>query len=262
MGVDSMRTMAERRVSDELIERWIRGDRSAAEEIYRRYYRRAWKFGLAITHREVEADDLAQEAIAHGLDVVRDPSRRPEKFTGWLLGVVKFLAWRKPKAGPLPVELSMEDTRHGRPSGVIVGAEMSGLLARAMATLGRDERKLIEQRHVQGISRANLAVLSGCSLDTIDRRLKTAMTHLREFLSGHFTTMVLAGDTPTMDRILRLRPSFRTAFLARHVEGLSAEKAAAKLGIPVETLRERLTYAYESLGCTERSDFTPLRRPV
>jgi RNA polymerase sigma factor (sigma-70 family) len=253
-----------RRVSDELIERWIRGDRDAAEEIYRRYYKRAWKFGLAITHREVDADDLAQEAIAHGLDVVRDPSRRPEKFTGWLLGVVKFLAWRKPRrrTGPIPADLPMEDTRHGRPTGLLAGAETAGLLSRALETLDRDERSLIEQRFVQGVTRPRLAERAGCSIDTIDRRLKTAMTRLREFLSGHFTTMVLAGDTPTMDRILRLRPSFRAAFLARHVEGLSAEKAAAKLGIPLDTLRERLKFAYETLGCSERSDFAPLRRPV
>jgi len=250
--------------SDELIERWIRGDRDAARELYERYFKRAWKFGLSITHQEVEADELAQEAIAHGLDVVRDAKRRPAKFTGWLLGVVKHLAWRRVgrRAKPLPDEPELEDTRHGRPSGAMVDAEMSGLLGRALAALPAGDRRLVQERCVRGRPRAELAEELGCSLDTIDRRLKSAMTRLRAFLSGHFTTMVLSGPAPTMDRVLALRPSFRSAFLARHVEGLTAEKAAEKLGIPVVTLEERLRYAYETLGCTERTDFAPLRRPV
>lgn len=253
-----------RTTSDELIERWIRGDRDAAKEIYERYYKRAWKFGLAITHQEIEAEELAQAAIAHGLDVVRDATRRPAKFTGWLLGVVKHLAWRRSgrRSQPLPVELSLEDTRHRRPSGAIIESEMGGLLGRALSLLTQGDRLLVEERYGRGISRGDLARRLGCSLDTIDRRLKNAVTRLREFLSGHFTTMVLAGETPTMDRVLKLRPSFRSAFLARHVEGLTAEKAAIKLGIPVATLEERLRFAYESLGCTERTDFAKLRRPV
>ncbi len=253
-----------RPTSDELIERWIRGDREAGRQLNDLYYRRAWKFGFAITRQEVEADELAQQAIAHGLEIVRDSTRRPAKFTGWLLGVVKHLAWRQTgrRPRPLPVELTLEDTRHGRPSRAIIDAEMAGLLNRALAALPGPERSLVEERHVRGTPRAEIARRLGCSLDTVDRRLKSAMTRLRTFLSGHFTTMILAGDAPTMDRVLQLRPSFRSAFLARHVEGLTAEKAAIKLGIPVATLEERLLYAYESLGCSEHTDFAPLRRPV
>jgi RNA polymerase sigma factor (sigma-70 family) len=253
-----------RATSDELIERWIRGDREAALEIYDAYFKRAWKFGYAITRQEIEADDLAQEAIAHGLDIVRDKARRPAKFTGWLLGVVKHLAWRRVgrRPRPLPVELTLEDTRHGRPSKVIVEAEMSGLLDRALAALSVADRSLVEDRLVRKLPRGDIARRLGCSLDTVDRRLRMAVMRLRAFLSGHFTTMVLAGEAPTMDRVLKLRPSFRSAFLARHVEGLTAEKAAIKLGIPVATLEERLRFAYESLGCSAATDFAPLRRPV
>src|SRR5262245_7259004 len=138
------------------------------------YFRRAWKFGLAITHREIDADDLAAEAIAHGLDVVRDPSRRPAKFTGWLLGVVKHLAWRRGgrRNQPLPVELKMEDTRHGRPSGAVIESEMAGVLSRAMAALTADERDLVEERCIRGTSRQDLARRLQCSIDTIDRRVK------------------------------------------------------------------------------------------
>lgn len=250
--------------SDDLIERWIRGDRQAAEQLFDRYFKRAWKFGLAITRQEVEAEELAQAAIAHGLDVVRDPERRPQKFTGWLLGVVKHLAWRKEgrRPRPLPVELSLEDTRHGRPSGAIVNSEMAALLARAMSTLPPGERALVEHRLLGGLSRTEAARKLGCSIDTIDRRMRSAMARLRAFLSGHFTTMILAGDAPSMDQVLRLRPSFRAAFLARHVEGLPLEKAAAKLGVPIATLEERLRFAYECLGCSAHTDFAALRRPV
>jgi RNA polymerase sigma-70 factor (ECF subfamily) len=250
--------------SDELIERWIRGDREAAREIYEKYFRRAWKFGLAITRQEVEAEELAQEAIAHGLDVVRDSTRRPEKFTGWLLGIVKHMAWRKAgrRAQPLPLELALEDTRHGRPSVAMVDAEMTSLMRRALGLLSDGDRRLVEERFVRGTGRAEICRKLGCSLDTVDRRLKMAVARMRDFLSGHFTTLVLTGNAPTMDQVLALRPSFRAAFLARHVEGLTAGKAAEKLGIPVATLEERLRFAYESLGCSDRTNFATLRRPV
>ena len=259
-----MRSMTTRETSGELIERWIRGDREAARRIHDLYYRKAWKFGLSILGQETEADDLAAEAIAHGLDVVRDPSRRPAKFTGWLLGVVKHMAWRRAerRGQALPIEPKLEDTRHGRPSGAIIESEMAGVLKRALAGLTPDERSLVHEKVVRGTPRLELARRLGCSIDTIDRRFKLAIARLRSFLSGHFTTLVLTGPAPTMERVLTLRPSFRSAFLTRHVEGLDADAAAAKLGIPVATLEERLQYAYDSLGCTERTDFASLRRPV
>jgi len=264
MKGDTMPNSMTKATSDELIERWIQGDREAAREIYDRYYRRALKFGMSITRREVEAEDLAQEAIAHGLDVVRDSERRPAKFTGWLLGVVKHLAWRRSdkRGQPLPADVTLEDTRHGRPSGAIVDAEMNGMLARALSKLPAAERRVMEVRFLEGLSRAQAAESLNCSLDTIDRRTRLAVARLRDSLSGHFTTMILAGPAPSMERVMELRPSFRAAFLARHVEGLSAEKAARKLGIPVATLEERLRYAYDTLGCSETSDFAALRRPV
>jgi RNA polymerase sigma-70 factor (ECF subfamily) len=259
-----MRHVTKSKSSDELIERWIKGDRDAARELFEVYHKKAWKFGLAITRQEVEADDLAAEAIAHGLEVVRDPARRPAKFTGWLLGVVKHLAWRRAgrRGQTLPAEMRLEDTRHGRPSGVMMESEMAGLLERALAGLAPADRSLVEARFVRKTPRLDLARRLGCSIDTIDRRIKMAVARLRSFLSGHFTTLVLAGPAPTMERVLALRPSFRAAFLARHIDGLDADAAAAKLGVPVSTLEERLLYAYESLGCTERTDFAPLRRPV
>ncbi|HTF58098.1 MAG TPA: sigma-70 family RNA polymerase sigma factor [Planctomycetota bacterium] len=250
--------------SSELIERWIGGDREAARQIFDKYYRRAWKFGLSITKREVEADELAQAALAHGLEVVRDATRRPARFTGWLLGVVKHLAWRRTDRHrqPLPGETRLEDTRHGRPSGPMIEKEMAALVTRALEALPGDEREIVEERFIRGTARGEIAKRIGCSVDTVDRRLKSATARLRAFLSGHFTTMILSGAAPTLERVMELRPSFRAAFLARHVDGLSAENAAAKLGIPPATLEERLQYAYQILGCTERSDFSALRRPV
>ena len=120
----------------------------------------------------------------------------------------------------------------------------------------------MEVRFLGGLTRAAAAQKLNCSLDTIDRRTKLAVARLRDSLSGHFTTMILAGPAPTLERVMELRPSFRAAFLARHVEGLSAGKAAQKLGIPVATLEERLRYAYDLLGCAETTDFAALRRPV
>lgn len=246
--------------TDELIERWMRGDRDAGQALYDRYYRRAMKFGMALTRREMDAEDLAQEAIAAGLEAVRE-GKRPAQFTGWLLGVVKHVAWKRNRndARKRPEDPRTPDRRAARASRVLIEREMSELLERALGTLTEEERDLLKERVLESAPREEIARKRNCSLDTVDRKIARATAKLREQLSGHFTTLVLSGRPPTRREVQALRPSFREAFLLHHVEGLPIPDVAARLGIPEETVHERLKYAYHRLRCGPAADFSGLR---
>lgn len=249
--------------TDALIERWISGDAAAAEEIYHRYYRRAWRFGLALTRRVLDADEIAHEAAALGLEVLRD-SRRPEKLTGWILGVVRRKALTRGRAGG--AELAREDLHADpdslRPSQVLVRDEMKRVLSGALDALSREERELVKLRFAGGNDREAIAGEMGISVDTLDRRISKVLLKLRAELSGHFTSLVIAPPGPTREAVDALRPSFRQVILMRHVEELEVPEMARRLNVPEVTVRERLAYAYQQLRCTAGSDFGALRRPI
>ena len=245
-----------------LLERWIRGDREAAAEIYRRYYKKAWRFGLALTKREVEAEELAQEAIAAGLEVLRD-GKRPDRFTGWLLGIVKHLAWRENgRAEPLPADAIVGDPDGPAPAGGLIQEEMNAVLQGALQDLPEEDRSLVLRRVLERTPREDLARELNCSSDTIDRRVNRCLALLRDRLSGHFTTLVVRFPAPSLAQVNGLRPAFRQAFVMRHLEDLPVEEIAARLAVPVGTVEERLAYAYQVLRCTAGTDFSSLKRPV
>ena len=58
-----------------------------------------------------------------------------------------------------------------------------------------------------------------------------------------------------LDQVVALRPLVREPVVLRHLEGLSEEAPARRLGVPAATLRARLRSAYELLGGEDTPDF-------
>ena len=88
--------MAEPEVS-EVVLRAQKGDRQAVEALVRRFLRPAYLVALSVVRIPVEAEDLAQEAVAmamHQLQSCRDPAR----FAGWLMSNVRNRALNRIEA--------------------------------------------------------------------------------------------------------------------------------------------------------------------
>lgn len=88
--------MAEPEVS-EVVLRAQKGERQAVEALVRRYLRPAYLVALSVVRIPVEAEDLAQEAVAMAmqqLDTCRDPAR----FPGWLMSNVRNRALNRLEA--------------------------------------------------------------------------------------------------------------------------------------------------------------------
>lgn len=251
---------------DELLARWVAGDAQAGHALYRRYYTRAWRFALKITGRESEADELAQHALASGLEGLQQ-GRRPDRLTRWILGIVHHGAlrgWtrerRDKEARPrLPAAAGRS------PHTQAVRAEMARLLEEALARLSEEDRRLLELRVERALRRPEAAERLGLPPATMDRRLAKVFATLREALSRHFTTLVLPRAlaaprrTVGLKEIERLRPSFRRVVELCHLEGRSVEEAARTLAVPAETVRLRLQYAHETLKCSAEDDFEAAR---
>lgn len=246
---------------NDLIERWASGDPAAAEELYRRYYARVREFAVKRGLPLADADDVAQDALLAGLEGIRE-GKRPQRLTGWLLGIARHLSFRRrrPRA-----EEDMESLARAT-SGArteLVRREMGELLARTIRELPPAQREVMELVHKAGLSRKEAAERLNLSMVTVHARCERAYARLRTALAEHFTTLVAPRPgrrTPTWADIRKLRPAFRAAIETRHLEGLSEAEAAAKLGIPEAALQARLEGAYELLGCGEEADWSGARR--
>ncbi len=245
---------------DDLIAKWVAGDEAAAEALYRTYFIRVRDFMERRGTAAADADDLAQEALIAGLDGLKSGTR-PAKLTAWLYGIAKNLAKNRTRLY-LDDDLDPEDPSARTSRSLVIRREMKDFLDRSLRTLPPAEREIIELSHRQGLSRKEIADRLEIAEDAVHARFKRAHGRLREALSRRFTTLVasrLKREAIALADVEALRPGFRSAVTAVHLEGLSPDQAALKLGVPLATLRARLRSAYEILGYDEAPDFGKAR---
>lgn len=230
-----------------ILDRWVAGDSKAGDELYRLYVERVRRFALAVTRRELDADEIAHEALAEGLEGLKT-GPRPDKFTAWIFGVVKNMARRRSRGGrpgTLPASDLLEGGRRPGPKTRLLTKEMDELLDRTMEELPADQREVVRLRFRKGLKREEIAEREGVTIEAIDKRVDRAFERMRQALSRHFTTLVL--PSPPGDAS-RLRPSFREVYTLCRIEGLSEAEAARRLKLPLETVANRLRFALETLG--------------
>lgn len=71
----------------ELVERVRRGEIAAFETLVRLHYGTAYAIALALTGHTMDAEDVVQDAFVRALE--RIDTCQPDRFTGWLLTIVR-----------------------------------------------------------------------------------------------------------------------------------------------------------------------------
>ena len=243
---------------DDLIGRWVAGDSRAAGLIYRHYHGRIRRFGIKLGRTIEDAEELAQEALVAGLEGLR-AGRRPDRLTTWLMGIAKNLS-RRPRRGISMARMNLPDPGEKGARTRAVRNELDGVLRDGLAELSPGNRRMLELIHRDGVSRGEIARRMNVTIETIHARCERVYSKLRRRLSRHFTTLAFRPSaTVSLDAIRKLRPAFREAVTARHLDGLDEKAAASRLGIPLATLRARLESAYPMLQCAPTSDFKAAR---
>ncbi len=245
---------------DDLIARWVAGEDAAAEELYRTYYGRVKEFLKHRGFRAQDAEDLAQEAMIAGLDGLR-AGKKPDHLTKWLYGVARNLSKNRTVLH-LENDLDPEDPEQRTARSLVIRREMDDLLRRTLNSLTAKEREIIDLYHRSGLTQKEIAERLDLPPDAVHARFQRARLRLREALSQHFTTIVasrLERAPVSLADVQALRPGFRAVVAAVHLEELSPEQAALRVGVPLATLRARLRSAYEILGYDEPPDFSKAR---
>ena len=244
-----------------IIERWMAGDERAGEHLYREYFGRLEAYLRARGLKGADAEDAAQEAMLRGLQTLKQGGR-PEDLTGWLKGIARHVAANQTRLH-LTDRIDVGEARDRSARTQAIRSEMRELLERSIEALPPAYREVVALAHRDGLSRKEIADKLDLPLPAVHSRFLRAEARLRGALEKHFTTVVakkVRPANPPADDIRLLRPLFRNAVIARHLEGRSEQSAATALGIPVATLRARLQSAYELLGYRETPDFADALR--
>jgi RNA polymerase sigma-70 factor (ECF subfamily) len=167
----------------ELIQAAATGDRSAFDDLYRRYSRPVFGLALRRLGDRGRAEDAVQETFA---SIWRSAgSYRPERGPGapWLYAVARNAISDRGRARTEPpAEAPDEPSREAGPDERAEQSWVSWRVHRALEDLVDHERSLIELAYWGGLSQSEIAELLDIPLGTVKTRTRAALARLADAL--------------------------------------------------------------------------------
>lgn len=178
-----LRTMRPVSTDDELIQRAATGDRSAFEDLYRRYARPVFGLALRRLGDRGRAEDAVQDTFA---SIWRSAaSYRPERGPGapWLYAVARnAIVDRARVRSEVPAELPDAASDEAGPADRADQAYVSWRVHRALEELPEREREVIALAYWSGLSQSEVAEFLGVPLGTVKTRTRAALARLATLL--------------------------------------------------------------------------------
>jgi RNA polymerase sigma-70 factor (ECF subfamily) len=167
----------------ELIQRAATGDRSAFDDLYRRYARPVFGLALRRLGDRGRAEDAVQETFA---SIWRSAaSYRPERGPGapWLYAVARNAIVDRARARvDVPAEVPDEAAAEPGPADRAEQSWVAWRVHRALEELPEREREVIALAYWSGLSQSEVAEFLGIPLGTVKTRTRSALTRLSEIL--------------------------------------------------------------------------------
>ncbi len=167
---------------EELVRRFVRGDRSTFDTLVRRHTRSVYNLAYRFTQDAMEAENITQETFLRAFAALPN-SRTDLPFRPWLFKIAANLCrnWARRKAA-VPFsevgdsaedESAVESIVDDRPLPLeqIEEQEMLALLRQAITRLPLAYRLAVTLRYTEGLSYAEIA-------EALDLPLNTVRTHL------------------------------------------------------------------------------------
>ena len=171
----------------DLIQRAAGGDRSAFEQLYRRYARPVFGLALRRLGDRGRAEDAVQETFA---SVWRSAgSYKPERGPGapWLYAVARnAIVDRARGRSEPPMEVPEEPAREPGPPELAEQSWVAWRVHRALEELPEREREVITLAYWSGLSQSEVAEFLDIPLGTVKTRTRAALMHLADVLGDEF----------------------------------------------------------------------------
>ncbi len=172
-----------------LVERARRGDTTAFETLVRRHYRAAFAVALAVLGNSMDAEDVCQDAFVRAIERL-DEVRQPERFSAWLLQIVRnrarnYLSYRRLRSAP-PLE-TVRATSDDDPARAPERAELRRELELALAGLSEIQRQIVLLHDLEGWKHREIAGRLGLSEGMSRQHLMGARRVLRQRLGSKYS---------------------------------------------------------------------------
>jgi RNA polymerase sigma-70 factor (ECF subfamily) len=168
---------------DELIQRAATGDRSAFEDLYRRYARPVFGLALRRLGDRGRAEDAVQETFA---SIWRSAgSYKPDRGPGgpWLYAVARNAIVDRARArADIPAEIPDEASHDAGPADQAEQGYVAWRIHRALEELPEREREVIGLAYWSGLSQSEVAEFLGIPLGTVKTRTRAALSRLSEII--------------------------------------------------------------------------------
>lgn len=168
----------------ELLESWRAGDRTAGDELVRRYFLPVRRFFM--THPGVDADELTQRTFAACV-AARD--RDYGSFGAYLFGIARNQLLREFTARRVAGERAPEVAQEiaalvTSPSMRVARLDLQQLFVRGLAALPREFALVLEQFYWDDRSIPEIASALGIAVGTVKSRLFRGKALLRDWLAA------------------------------------------------------------------------------
>jgi RNA polymerase sigma-70 factor (ECF subfamily) len=184
----ALRTMAAVPSDAELIQRTADGDRSAFDDLYRRYARPVFGLALRRLGDRGGAEDAVQETFA---SVWRSAaSYKPDRGPGapWLYAVARnAIVDRARRRADLPAELPDRAASGPEPPESAEQSWVAWRVHRALEELPAAEQEVIALAYWSGLSQTEVAAFLGLPLGTVKTRTRSALARLADLLEEDVT---------------------------------------------------------------------------
>jgi RNA polymerase sigma-70 factor (ECF subfamily) len=185
-----------KREDTQLIERCLRGEEKAFEELLNKYKAAVYSICYRMVRNHSDAEDLAQEAFVRTFSVLDryDPSY---PFSSWMFRITSNLCidfLRKGKGGMVSLDKPVESgdsemprqvpSQGAQPDREVESKEMMAALEEAIGTLPEHYRIIVLLRHQEQLTYEEIADNLGIPLGTVKARIHRARAFIKDFFQS------------------------------------------------------------------------------
>ena len=175
-----------------------KGDRTAFEDLVRRYQQQATAVAFRLLSNRDDAMEIVQDAFLNAFDRLGS-LEETGRFGPWLLRIVNNLSLNRRRSRALRKTASLEmsseddergamnrpDTRQASPPETVEGEETKRMLAQAIAELPEMQRQALILFSIRDLPQKEVAEKLGCSVEAVKWHVFTARKKLKEKLKNH-----------------------------------------------------------------------------
>jgi RNA polymerase sigma-70 factor (ECF subfamily) len=185
---------AELELDAQLVERCLRGDAPAWEDLVRRHTRRVYSLSYRFTSNRQEAEDLSQEVFLRVYRTLASYRATSGQFTTWLTSVTRNLLidhYRRSRKDRMTASLDDENTNTQieqkesnarRPDDLALAGELGSQVQTALQKLSPELREAVILRDLQGLDYREIKQVLGVPEGTVKSRINRGRIELARWL--------------------------------------------------------------------------------